>query len=475
MKVMKKTFLIALMIWALWTLSSKAATGIITTEGVNIRREANTTSEVLTIAYEGETVEVLEEQDGWYKVRYGEYEGYIRSDLLQVENASVQGETVSEEEPQTEQVQEEQENPSNETDADETEQPEDVNIEVGTQATEETVEKEEFTIVDKRLKKNAIAKVIPNLSASGIAELTQGQVVTVVQEMNHWSCIQIDSKTAWVLTSALEELNAGEQTSQTETETPSESETEIMYISVTAAVLREGPDTSYDPVGEMARGEEVEILSEDGDWYQVRYGEQEGYVAKRLVTNTKEETHRGLITQRNDPEVLDSVQEEEEKEEAVEENQQTEIAEESTEAQEEVQSENTDAGKQPANHAPAVGEQVVTYAKQFLGYPYVYGGAGPSSFDCSGFTKYVYQHFGVYLSHSAVTQASNGTFVEKVNLQLGDLVIFRDWDNSSIGHCGIYIGDGNFIHAANSTRGVVTDTLNSGYYYERYVSGRRLF
>ena len=74
-----------------------------------------------------------------------------------------------------------------------------------------------------------------------------------------------------------------------------------------------------------------------------------------------------------------------------------------------------------------------------------------------------------------MTQASNGTFVEKVNLQLGDLVIFRDWDNSSIGHCGIYIGDGNFIHAANSTRGVVTDTLNSGYYYERYVSGRRLF
>ena len=60
------------------------------------------------------------------------------------------------------------------------------------------------------------------------------------------------------------------------------------------------------------------------------------------------------------------------------------------------------------------------------------------------------------MSHSAVAQANNGTYIEKSNLQLGDLIIFKDWDNISIGHCGIYIGNSQFIHAANSSRGVVT-------------------
>ena len=127
------------------------------------------------------------------------------------------------------------------------------------------------------------------------------------------------------------------------------------------------------------------------------------------------------------------------------------------------------------NEITTTGQEVVAYAKQLLGCKYVYGGAGPNSFDCSGFTQYVYKNFGIYLSHSAVTQANNGVYVEKANLQLGDLIIFRDWDNKSIGHCGIYIGDSKFIHAANPSRGVVTDTFASGYYYERYVSARRLF
>lgn len=450
MNVIKKVFFIALMIWALWITSCMAATGKINAEGARIRREPNTTSDVLTIAYSGETVEILEKQGEWYKVKYGENVGYIRGDLMQVDGEAEE-DTANPEE--TVSVQAEPEKESEET----------------TQKEQEAVGQtqevhEEFVEVEKRLRIDTVAKIIPSLSASKVAELKQGDKVVVIQEMNKWSCIKVEGKTAWVLTATLENIQSTEEVSA---EPEPEVETKTMYISVSAAVLRAGPGTSYDPILEMYRGKPVEILSEDGEWYKVKYGEQEGYVAERLLTEQIEETHRSLITDRREVEVptVNTVTEEE-KVDNVEDVKVPEPSTNSSANQESVPAVDT---------ATAIGDAVVSYAKQFLGCRYVYGGSGPSSFDCSGFTQYVYGHFGIALSHNAAVQANNGTYVEKSNLGLGDLVIFRDWNNTSIGHCGIYIGGGNFIHAANSTRGVVTDTLNSGYYYERYVSARRLF
>ena len=115
------------------------------------------------------------------------------------------------------------------------------------------------------------------------------------------------------------------------------------------------------------------------------------------------------------------------------------------------------------------GSSVISYAKQFLGSKYVYGGTTASGFDCSGFTQYVYKHFGVTLNRTAAAQYSNGTSV--TNLQAGDLVMFG---KSGINHVGIYIGGNTFIHAANPGRGVTTDTLASGYYKTNYVGARRI-
>ena len=87
---------------------------------------------------------------------------------------------------------------------------------------------------------------------------------------------------------------------------------------------------------------------------------------------------------------------------------------------------------------------------------------------------YVFKQYGISLPHNARTQANYGKYVSKENLVPGDLVIFNDYANTSIGHSGIYIGDGKFVHAANSKRGVTTDTILSGYYDVRFVEGRRL-
>ena len=120
------------------------------------------------------------------------------------------------------------------------------------------------------------------------------------------------------------------------------------------------------------------------------------------------------------------------------------------------------------------GQKIADFALKYKGYSYVSGGTTPSGFDCSGFVYYVLNACGYSLSRSCQVQAKSGTAVSRENLQPGDMVFFCNGSNGSIGHVGIYIGDGKMIHAANSRRGVVTDTINSGYYNKYYDSARRM-
>lgn len=120
-------------------------------------------------------------------------------------------------------------------------------------------------------------------------------------------------------------------------------------------------------------------------------------------------------------------------------------------------------------------ESVVEYAKQFLGVPYVYGGTSPSGFDCSGLVYYVYKEFGIALERVAYNQYySNGTYVSKSDLAVGDLVFFSS-NSSSVGHVGMYIGDGQFIHASSGSCYCVTiSSLSESYYTARYVGAKRV-
>lgn len=123
---------------------------------------------------------------------------------------------------------------------------------------------------------------------------------------------------------------------------------------------------------------------------------------------------------------------------------------------------------------------IVDYAKQFLGRPYVYGANGPDSFDCSGFTTYVFKNYGVSLPRTAYDQGYGdyGTKISSASdLKVGDLVFFNTVaDNDLSDHVGIYIGGGSFIHAGSgsSTRRVVISSLDSGYYNARFSWGRRV-
>jgi cell wall-associated NlpC family hydrolase len=103
--------------------------------------------------------------------------------------------------------------------------------------------------------------------------------------------------------------------------------------------------------------------------------------------------------------------------------------------------------------------EVVSIAKRYLGAPYEWAAAGPNSFDCSGFTMFVYRQVGVYLPHSSRAQIGYGERVSRANLQPGDLVFF----GSPIHHVGIYVGGGMMIHAPHTGAVVRIDPLHSNY------------
>ena len=181
--------------------------------------------------------------------------------------------------------------------------------------------------------------------------------------------------------------------------------------------MRAGASTSFDSLCSIPSGTVLELEGVYEGWYKVTYAGCTGYVSSDYITITTEPT---------------------------------------------------------AASASALGEQVVALAKQYLGTPYVLGGNGPSSFDCSGFTKYVYAQFGYTLNRTATDQLQNGVSVSRDELQPGDLVFFKYRTSKPVSHVGIYIGGGEFIHASTNRYVVQIDQMNSGHYANVFVYARRI-
>lgn len=185
-------------------------------------------------------------------------------------------------------------------------------------------------------------------------------------------------------------------------------------VTASSLNIRSKPSTESDVLGQIPQGQTAEITGVNKGWLQVKYNGVQGFVS---------------------PEYIEIVP------------------------------------GQAQENAGAAG--VITYAKQFIGTPYRYGGSSPSGFDCSGFTSYVYKHFGVSLSHSSQAQYGQVNKVSRGELQAGDLVFFAT-GGKSIGHVGIYVGGGQFIHSPSAGRSVCIESMSSGYYASRYVGGGRV-
>ena len=192
--------------------------------------------------------------------------------------------------------------------------------------------------------------------------------------------------------------------------------------------VREGPGTEHNIIGNASHGSIFPILNQVGKWYEIIFDGSNGFVHADYVNVLDESEISSLEDVTSTP--LN--------------NQQKKLA-----------------------------DQIVDYAMQFKGYPYVYGTEGPDTFDCSGFTYYVYKHFGYTLNRTSKDQLKNGTPVEKSDLQPADLVLFSR-NGSVVTHVGLYIGEGKFIHASTSTTGVIISNIHSTYYTEHFFAARRI-
>lgn len=121
-------------------------------------------------------------------------------------------------------------------------------------------------------------------------------------------------------------------------------------------------------------------------------------------------------------------------------------------------------------------ENILKNAKQHLGGKYVWGGTHPNGFDCSGYTQYIYEKEGVKIPRTANAQARVGKEVSRFNLKKGDLLFFLTdrSRNIPITHVGIYIGNGNFIHAASKKKGIIITSLDDSKYSLLFVKATRI-
>lgn len=419
----------------MFSITSNAATVKITGEVVNIRKEASTESSVVARLSENVECEYVGEKGNWYQIKYKNYIGYVSKDY-----AKLQG-TVS----------------NNQASSNTT------NVQSNTTTTQNnnTAQTSNTQSVTKKLKQNSTIKILPLVHASNIGNAKTSNVVLVLAETSGWSYIQTDEISGWVRTNSLEDSKTTTQVNSKpeDSSQKDDNQTEkIGYISEEEVNMRKGAGTNYSIIKTLKLNAQVTILGEQGKWYKVKSGNDTGYISKDYVSDKAKITNRSLTEPRENKE--DATKVEEKKIDSISD------------------TKTATSNKNSTSSSGIKGTDVVAYAKKYLGHKYVWGGDGSNgTFDCSGFTMYVYKHFGVSLPHYTVSQYNSGKgkkITKQSDLKMGDIVYLTDYvTGAPCGHCGIYISDGKFIHADSTVMKVNISDLN-GMYKGRFCGALRI-
>ena len=234
------------------------------------------------------------------------------------------------------------------------------------------------------------------------------------------------------------------------------------YITADKVNLRKEPNVDSEVIEELELGSTIKVVEDQGNWLKVQKGEEEGYIrslyvdeeapvieVEEVVATSSTGTGNNVNTSSNKTN-----------------NSSTKKPSQST-------NKNNSTSSVPSANKGSV-QSVLNLAYSKMGCPYVWGAEGPNSFDCSGFTSYVFRNAaGVSLPRTSSAQSGYGRTVSKSNLQPGDLVFFNT-SGGGVSHVGIYVGGGNMIHSPSTGKTVSVTSINSSYYSSRFVTAKRV-
>lgn len=278
----------------------------------------------------------------------------------------------------------------------------------------------------------------PSTSSATLAYATQNEVVVILEASGNWYKVLYNLQEGYMHSSYLD--------------TAAVENVELGYgeVNYTYVNMRQGPSTSYTSIGKSSQGDLAYIIGINNGWYKVIWNGAICYIRSDYLTLTEypyenRASAKSPLFFRRGKSTGTPV---------------------SAAA---LQSSANYIGQTTAAKA----QKIIATAKEYIGVPYVWGGTSPSGFDCSGLVYYVFRQHGISLNRTAATQYQHGVYVSKSNLQPGDLVFFQNTYKTGISHVGIYIGDGQFIHASSSS-GVIISALSNSYWASHYYGARRV-
>ena len=268
------------------------------------------------------------------------------------------------------------------------------------------------------------------------------------------------------------------------------------YITAEKVNFRTDSSVESDIIEELEIGKDLQVLEVQDEWIKVKSGDKEGFVNANYLSEEAPiiEEEEEVLEETTEDDLLEENNSNEDKSnestqpqrpstqsntssrpnnhvQTNEDNRKEEPSNEQEESEDTSLSEDTQ--DVPVSSSTAV-QSVLNLAYSKQGSPYVWGAEGPNSFDCSGFTSYVFKNaVGINLPRTSSAQSNYGTTVSRSNLQPGDLVFFNT-SGSGVSHVGIYIGNGNMIHSPSSGKSVSIASINSSYYSARFVNAKRV-
>ena len=279
-------------------------------------------------------------------------------------------------------------------------------------------------------------RAAPNTSSATLAYAAANEVVVVLEASGSWYKVLFNLQEGYMHSSYLNYTTR--------------ENVELGYgaVNYTRVNMRSGPSTAYAAVGQSSQGDLAYIIGINNGWYKVIWDNRVCYIRSDYLNLTEapyenRANSKSPLFFRGGKSLGTTV--------------------------------SAATLRSSSNYIPnnTLAQAIIATAKQYLGVPYLWGGTTPAGFDCSGLVQYVYRKHGIQLNRTCATQYPQGTYVAKSDLLPGDLVFFSNTYQSGISHVGIYIGNGQFLHASSS-QGVTISYLSNSYWSSHYHGAKRV-